>query len=114
MKRVKVIVLSLCGMISACSSVASQTNYREPLYAVLLKKTGIQFEVRSTGCTKAKDFEVKVRAGNEVTMLEIERVKTDRCRKMPEVVSIFKRVDFSNIDTNLDIMFDNPFKIKNK
>jgi len=33
---------------------------------------------------------------------------------MPEVVSIFKRVDFLNIDTNLDIMFDNPFKIKNK
>jgi len=95
-------------------SVASGQSKLEPLYTVSLSEKKLEFAVKSTGCSAAEDFKVHMRSADEQLILTIERIKVDRCRRMPKVISLSKAVDFSNIDSNLDIMIGNPFKIKSK
>jgi len=95
-------------------SVAAGQSKLEPLYAVSLFEKKLEFAVKSTGCSAAEDFKLHMRSADDQLILAIERIKVDRCRRMPKVISLTKAVDFSNIDSNLDIMIGNPFKIKFK
>ena len=70
----------------ACStSLQAQKPIKlETLYGMNINEKNIVVKVYSFGCTKAKDFSVEEQ-GDE---LSIVRIKIDRCRKMPELVSI--------------------------
>jgi len=114
MQTYKVVFLMMVSLLLACSSMASSQNKLEPLYAVSLSDKSIEFEVKSTGCTTAEDFKLNMRSADDHLILNIERIKIDRCRRMPKVISLSKAVDFSNIESNLVIMIDNPFKMKSK
>ena len=54
------------------------------LYGVNINENSIVIKVYSFGCTKAKDFSIEEESGS----LSIIRVKRDRCRKMPELISV--------------------------
>lgn len=108
------LVLSMSGAGWADSINVNNTQNLEPLYGVSFSNEGIEFDVKSSGCTTAEHFKLNIYTVDDLRYLRIERIKADRCRRMPNIVNIVKSVDFSDIDSNLAIMIDNPFKLINK
>jgi hypothetical protein len=90
--------------VMACStSLQAQKPLKlESLYGVKINEKSIVIKVYSFGCTKAKDFSIEEKSGS----LNIVRVKIDRCRKMPELVTL--RLPFNKLLDNYQVL--NPIK----
>ena len=100
-------IFLLMVSVTACSTslqVQKSTNL-EPLYGININDKSIVVKVYSFGCTKVKDFSVE----GTGSVLSIVRVKIDRCRKMPELISI--RLPFKKQLDDYQIL--NPIKKPN-
>lgn len=84
MKLFLIITLMLSVMACSTSLQAQKPIKLEALYGININENSIVVKVYSFGCTKAKDFSIEEQDG----ALSIVRAKMDRCRKMPELVSI--------------------------
>lgn len=84
MKLCLIITLIMSVMACSTSLQAEKSIKLETLYGINIKAKSIMVKVYSFGCTKAKDFTIEEQSG----ALSIVRTKIDRCRKMPELVSI--------------------------
>lgn len=86
-KKVIFFMVALCSL-SACYVVANDDNGElEQLYGVSFEKQ-LVVQVKSTGCTKAEHFDVKVEQKGEHNVLSIMRIRPDRCRAMPKVIEL--------------------------
>lgn len=102
-------IVTLMMSVMACStSLQAKKNIKlETLYGININEKSIVVKVYSFGCTKAKDFTIEEQDG----ALSIVRVKIDRCRKMPELVSM--RLPFHKQLNNYQVL--NPIKqVKHK
>lgn len=68
---------------------AGSQNGLEPLYAVAASGPELMIQVKSTGCTKARDFRLVFQRSRE-NMLGVGamRVKPDRCRAKPKRITL--------------------------
>lgn len=69
---------------------SSSDDLLEPLLGVRRTKSGLSFQVRSSGCTNKNNFAVVVNRKNNMYEIEAERVRTDNCELMtPEGIELF-------------------------
>ena len=88
MKNKITILLTTTLSLLAVSVFAHNTEKQEPLYGATMFKNHIEIIVKSNGCTKAEDFRLEqLHAGNYI-LLNIVRIKPDRCRAMTRPMNI--------------------------
>ncbi len=114
MKKHFTLSLLILVLVSACKSPPSRASYLEPLYSLTMGVGEITFEVKSHGCTEAGDFKIEISPANKINRLWIERIKSDRCRKMPEIVKITQRFDDGGVDHQQPIILENLLLMKPK
>ncbi|MFC3150864.1 hypothetical protein ACFOEK_07480 [Litoribrevibacter euphylliae] len=108
----------MIAMIAGCSTcVSAQSNAPlEPLHAIFLERDNqslaVHFKAISHGCTTTQDFELTIKESNEINQLSITRLRPDRCRKMPKLVSLTKRLRYDEINASLPIQLKNHLFIK--
>jgi len=118
-------IVSGLGMGSALAQhQLKQPIAPETLYGIQLGQKNLTVQVRSNGCTRSEHFEIKVNnsaldieAGaveqalsNEVKgtpQVTIERLKADRCRRMPFVSKV--SLPMPLLDGSFQLM--NPLKV---
>jgi len=111
---------TLMVFIVGCSSFASnaqdQSNHNvlEPLYGISMIKNAVKIKVRSTGCTNEEDFVIDLNISESAPHLAVKRTKPDMCRRMPQIITIEKSLDYSALEPNLSIMLLNPLKVSDK
>ena len=94
-----IVIASFCYF-----SFAADIAKPEPLYGLSFSENGINIMVKSNGCTKSTDFRVDVQSANQVSVLNIYRIKKDRCRKMTRVIAV-----------NLELIapYSGPYQLSN-
>lgn len=110
----KVLIILITGLglaVSGCARVSEANNTLEPVYAAVVVGSELRATVQSTGCTKAEDFSVTAIRKVDKTLLSLNRVAPDRCRRMPFALDI--RVDISDlkIDPALPVVIENPKRV---
>ncbi|MCG8671006.1 MAG: hypothetical protein MI867_16480 [Pseudomonadales bacterium] len=76
------VILILCFL--AVATVTAKPNHHlEPLAGLQIENGMLNFKVKSTGCTSIDNFEVHYLQNSERDALQIVRIKSDRCRRMP-------------------------------
>jgi len=113
MTKLQITIVSLFSVLLANSCVAGGSNKLSSLYGIEVDKNRIHFEVISSGCTKADDFQVALNQSIVPVSLSIIRTRPDRCRGMPRRVSLTKTMDFSSVGSDLDVVLLNALKIIN-
>ncbi len=88
MKNKIIIILTSLLSLSAISVFAHNTEKQEVLYGVSFYENSIDVIVKSNGCTKARDFRLEELKGQNHTLLNVIRIKADRCRAMSKPVMI--------------------------
>ncbi len=88
-KKLYVIIPVLAGILSI-STFAKDDSKLEPLYSARFTDEYVIIGVKSTGCTRPENFTMIVhgKAGVEYSVMSIVRVKQDRCRMKPHIVSM--------------------------
>ncbi len=105
MKLLFIVILMISVVACSTSLQAQNPTKLETLYGININDKSIVVKVYSFGCTKAKDFSIEEQNG----ALSIVRIKIDRCRKMPELISI--RLPFHKQLDDYQIL--NPIKKPN-
>lgn len=113
--RLKLVMIMMTVSASACS-LAQPAQPLEPLHAITLERTpqslAVHFTAISHGCTTTQDFELTLETQGGINQLSITRVTPDRCRKMPKLISLTKRLRLADINTTLPIELKNHLFIK--
>jgi len=88
MKNKIAIIFATTLSLLALSVFAHNTEKQESLYGVNIYKNQIEIIVKNNGCTKAQDFRLEqLHAGNHI-LLNIVRIKPDKCRAMTRPMRI--------------------------
>ena len=88
MKNRIIIILTTLISFGALSVFAHNTEKQESLYGVSFFEKNIEIIVKSNGCTKPEDFRLDMLNGGDHTLLNIVRIKPDRCKRMPKLMAI--------------------------
>ena len=111
MTKLKLVVVAVFILVLAGPCIAGGSSQTAVLYGIKVDTKRVLFEVKSTGCTRAKDFQVTLNKATEPATLRVIRMRPDRCRGMPKRVSLIKTLDFPSMDSNLEVVLLNPLKL---
>ena len=94
------LTLTMIGFAQASSKSSSpKSGTLEPLYGLSFSSGNVEILVTSNGCTKAEHFELKSKKVEGQKLITIEKIKKDRCRAMPKIITVrLKFNDMSNGD----------------